>query len=155
MCWHGSEAIHYSCNRAVPTRPGGRYFGMQRLWVVSGIVPVLLIVAVVTIRNSTNHDSNIVLESKSQLHTLAQSKSTGLLGDYEKWKHKSSGKSVEGIVLEEPKLNDALSGLTKINVKKGSKKAAALLKAQTELRRVLAETASDQKLGQSAIEGTE
>jgi hypothetical protein len=136
------------------------YFGMQRAWLFSVVLAVFLVAAVVTFGRSSGQSSEVELITVAQIHKLAQekaksAKATGLLGSYERWKQKSNGKSAEGLVLEEPKLNDALTGLTSINVKKGSKKAAALLKAQAELRRVLAETASDQKLGQSAIEGTE
>ena len=131
------------------------YFGMLRGFALSVLVPVLLLVAVLAISRTPSENSNIELASKAEVHKLAKAKSSGLLGDYENWKTKKDTKSADGLILEEPKLNDALSGLTKLKVKKGSKKAAALLKAQAELRKVLEETASDQQLGRSAIEGTE
>ncbi len=126
---------------------------MLRGIALSIVVPVLLFVAVVAIGRSSQNPSAVELASKTAVHKLA--KAHGLLGDYENWKQKKDSKAAEGLILEEPKLHLALDGLTKLKVKKGSKKSAALLAAQAELKKVLAETASDQQLGQSAIEGTE
>ncbi len=120
---------------------------------LSIIVPVLLFVAFVAISRSSEDSDKTELASKQAVHKLA--KAHGLLGDYENWKQKKDSKAAEGLILDEPKLHLALDGLDKIKVKKGSKKSAAFFAAQAELKKVLAETASDQQLGQSAIEGTE
>ncbi len=126
---------------------------MLRGIALSIVIPVLLFMAVIAISRSSEHSATFALASKKAVHKLAQSH--GLLGDYENWKQTKDSKAAEGLILDEPKLHLALDGLNKIKVKKGSKRSAAFFAAQAELKKVLAETASDQQLGQSAIEGTE
>ena len=121
--WSQNNNMAYSDSLVAPPAATRRGSGWMRVAMVSILLPLLVVAVVVVFRGDAHRDTGVELEAK---------KPSGLMSDYESWKKKSKHDAARGLVLEEPKLGEALASISKLKVAGGGQKAQRLAAAQKQ-----------------------